>query len=84
MRTHADIIDRWPSIREYADDIGVPYVTAQVMRYRTNIHVRHWDAVVDAAAARGWSDITHELLARTRQKDRRVCPNHRADARSVA
>lgn len=65
MQSHVDIINRWPSLRAYAEEIGVAYGTAQVMRYRGSIHTRHWNAVVSAARKRGWSDVTHELLTRT-------------------
>ena len=83
MKSHTDIIDRWPSLRDYARDIRVAYVTAQVMRYRGSIHVRHWDAVVDAARGRGWSDITHELLSRTKPRSQSKHPSQRAYARSA-
>lgn len=83
MRSHTDIIDRWPSLATYASDIDVAYVTAQVMRYRGSIHPRHWDAVVDAARIRGWEDITHELLSRTRPKGRPKNPKARAEARAA-
>lgn len=81
MRSHTDIIDKWPTLSAYASDIGVAYVTAQVMRYRGSIHVRHWDAVVDAALKRGWQDVTHELLSRTKPKAPIKHPKQRAEAR---
>ena len=62
MLKFADIIDRWPSISIYADDIGVGYVTAQTMRYRDQINVRHWHAIVNAAEKRGL-DVSYETLA---------------------
>lgn len=68
METHTDIINRWPSLRAFADDICVKYVTAQVMRYRGAIGRHHWDAVVDAAQRRNFHDITHALLSRTAPK----------------
>ena len=68
MQTHRDIIDRWPSLSAYAEDIGAAYVTAQVMRFRGSIHPRWWDAVVEAAERRGWHDITHKALSATRPK----------------
>lgn len=59
------MIDRWPkpAIAQFADDVGLPYVTAQVMRYRNSISPCHWPEVVAAAQRRGFTDITHELLS---------------------
>lgn len=62
MQSFSDIIGRWPSIRAYADDIGVRYVTAQVMKHRDRIASDHWKAVVAAARKRGFKDITYDLL----------------------
>jgi hypothetical protein len=82
MNSHTDIIDLWPTLREYASDIGVPYGTAQVMRYRRSIHARHWDDVVMAARKRGLEGVTHEVLAHVKAKGRRS--KHRLDARVSA
>ncbi len=62
------VIDRWPkpSIAQFAEDVGIHYVTAQVMRHRNSIGPDHWPAVVDAAQRRGFSEITLELLCRLR------------------
>lgn len=82
MKDHADIIRLWPSISSFADDIGVEYVTAQVMKHRKSIHSRHWDAVVDAAAKRGLVFVTHKALSKTRPKSRPARrPKHRSEAR---
>lgn len=86
MISHSDIIARWGSIKEFAEDIGVLYVTAQVMKHRNSIHPRHWDAVITAAAARGIPGITYELLSRTRPRGRvivRPRPNRRAETRAA-
>lgn len=62
------VIDRWPkpSISQFADDVGIHYVTAQVMRHRNSISPDHWPAVVDAAQRRGFREITLDLLCRLR------------------
>jgi acid phosphatase class B len=65
MNDHRDIIDRWPSTRAFAEDIGVPYVNVNMMRQRRNIHFRHWDRVVEAAKERGIRGITLKLIAST-------------------
>lgn len=64
MDTFSDIIMRWPSLREFADDLGVPYVTAQVMKHRDSIAAEHWSAVVAGARARKIKGVSFELLAR--------------------
>jgi hypothetical protein len=63
MKTFTDVINLWPSLGEFAEDIGVNYVTAQVMKHRDSINSRHWLNVVKAAEARGFEQVTVELLA---------------------
>ena len=62
MNSFRDIIDLWPSIRDFANEIGVRYGTAQVMRYRNQLKDEHWQAVVSAAAKRGLP-VTLDMLA---------------------
>ena len=57
-----DIVDLWPNIQAFADDLGVPYVTAQSMKFRNNIHSRHWRAVIAAAQRHGFEGISYEVL----------------------
>lgn len=82
MKTFSDIIDLWPkpSIATFADDIGVVYVTAQVMRYRDSINSKHWDAVVAAAKRRGIHGVSLAVLAsiKSNEPDRRPRPKRRA------
>lgn len=63
MDTFTSIIDRWPSLQDYADDIGVQYVTAQLMRHRNSIASKHWKAVVGGAEKRQIEGVTLEALA---------------------
>ena len=69
MESHRDIIDLWPQVgsrsglQVFADDIGVPYGTAQVMRFRGSVHARHWLTMAKAAQKRGLTDVTVALLA---------------------
>lgn len=63
MDTFSSIIDRWPSLQDYADDIGVQYVTAQLMRHRNSIASNHWKAVVGGAEKRRIEGVTLEALA---------------------
>lgn len=61
--THADIINLWPSLSCFADDIDVPYVTAKAMRRRGSIPAGYWVRVVDRAKAREIPDVTFARLA---------------------
>lgn len=63
METFRDIIDRWPSLPEFAADIDVIYVTAQAMHRRDGIDDAYWKAMVEAAQRRGIEGVTLDLLA---------------------
>jgi hypothetical protein len=69
----AQLIDLWPekpgsSVRNFAIDLDVPYVTAQLMRYRNNVHPRHWAKLVEAAKRRRLVGIDMGLLATLAQE----------------
>lgn len=64
-QSHAEIIGLWPSLGEFAADIGVSYGTAKQMRRRNSIADDHRPAVVAKAEIRGLTGITFELLSRT-------------------
>jgi hypothetical protein len=80
MTTYTEIIDRWPSLSTYADDIGVRYGTAQVMRYRGSIPAKYWKRVVTAAARRGIEGVSLDLLASIEAEPR----PRRSDSNQVA
>lgn len=66
--TFDSLIRKWPSLSAFADDIGVPYETGRMMRWRSSIADEHWMAVVAAASRRGIRDdagrpISIETLA---------------------
>lgn len=64
MVTFADLVNQWPSIRTFADDIGVEYPTAKAMRHSGRlIPARYWLRMVRAARARDIKLVTYELLA---------------------
>ena len=50
---HSDIINLWPSLGDFAGDIGVEYGTAKAMRRRSSIPPTYWSAVISAAKNRG-------------------------------
>lgn len=65
MMTPSGIISQWPTISDFARDIGLKRAShGTLMKLRGRIPVEHWNAVVGAARERGFSEITLEALAR--------------------
>ena len=64
MFSFRQIIDRWPSLGDLAQDAGVAYGTAKQWRLRNSIPARYWPWVVNAAAHRGIQGVTLETLSR--------------------
>ena len=62
FQSHRDIIEAWDDLREFADDIGVKFNTARGMQQRSSIHLRYWDAVIDAAKRRKIKGINQTVL----------------------
>lgn len=63
MSDFHSIIKAWPSLSEFAADVGVEYGTAKQWCRRNSIPPVHWLTVCEAAQARGMEDITVESLA---------------------
>lgn len=63
MNSFADAINRWPSLRTFAEDIGVDYVTAQVMKHRDSVSDKYWMRMVSCAEQRRIDGVTLEFLA---------------------
>ena len=61
--THAQIIDLWPSLAEFAGDISVQYGTAKAMRRRSRVPDEYCIALVRAAETRGLKGVSLEALA---------------------
>lgn len=56
IRQPRDIIDLWPTISEFASDIGLKhYQSGYRMRERNSINKRHWEKIVEAGKRRGVS-----------------------------
>lgn len=62
---HRAVIALWPSLGEYADDIGAEYGTAKQHRRRNSIPDAYRSAVVSAARRRKFAGISFELLTKT-------------------
>lgn len=71
-KTFEDVLALWVSPTELSVDLGVPYVTAQMMRRRKSIGVDHWPAVIRAAKRKGVrldnDDLVQMRLAKSRQR----------------
>jgi len=63
MTTHTDIINEWPSLSDFADDLGVQYGTAKAMRRRGSIPPEHWIVLIARARERKIRGVTLETLA---------------------
>ncbi|MCF1449414.1 hypothetical protein GOZ83_10715 [Agrobacterium vitis] len=61
--THADIINLWPSIAEFARDIGASYETAKAMRRRSSIPAGYWVRVVESSQYRHFQEVSFPTLA---------------------
>lgn len=61
--THADLINLWPSLSEFAADLSVEYGTAKAMRRRSSIPSEYWLVVVRSAETREIDGVTLEALA---------------------
>lgn len=61
--THADIINQWPSLSEFAADLSIEYGTAKAMRRRSSIPSEYWLTVVRKANSREIVGVTLEELA---------------------
>jgi hypothetical protein len=62
FQSHRDIIDAWPTLQDYAADVGVKFNTARGMRQRSSIHMRYWDEVIAAAKRRRIRGINQNVL----------------------
>lgn len=58
-----EVIGLWPSLGEFAQDIGVVENTAKLMRFRDSIHSKYWVKIVDSAKTRKIKGISLVLLA---------------------
>lgn len=61
--TAEDLIARWPSDRDFTDDLGVRPQEAVIWRYRGYIPTDQWPSLLEAAGARGIGVTLAELGA---------------------
>jgi len=67
MNSFREIIDAWPSRKDFVADMGVTDVNAQVMYHRDSVSSRRWATLVPAAQKRG-IPVSYEMLAGIKAK----------------
>lgn len=67
----------WDTHAAFSADMGIPYVTAQVMRHRKSIGDRHWPKLIKLLRAKGINLSEGDLLA---MKHRRAAEQKRVAA----
>lgn len=60
------LIEEWPTITEFAAEVGCGYEAARQMRRRQSISPDHWPRVVSVSKERGIAGVTFEWLAEQR------------------
>lgn len=61
--SHTDFIKMWPTLSDFASDLGVQYGTAKAMRRRNSIPPLYWPVMVERARARRLKGVTERALA---------------------
>lgn len=61
--THEDLINLWPTLKAFSEDIDVPYGTAKAMRRRKSIPASYWPVMVERSRARRIKGVTLQALA---------------------
>jgi hypothetical protein len=63
--TVTDLICRWPTVRDFATDIGCGVEAAFQMKKRNRIAPERWSRVAAAAAEKGIPGIDHDWFMAT-------------------
>jgi hypothetical protein len=80
MKTFIDVVSRWKDNPELAADLGVTSGLVACWKHRDNIPAEHWPNLVSAAKARGWADITYDLLGQILAEKKGVRRFERSEA----
>jgi hypothetical protein len=62
MHNLSDLTGLWPSVADFARDIGVKPSHAHTMLVRGNIPVVYWPKIIQAADGRGIKGVTSEAM----------------------
>ena len=69
FQTVDDIFGLWPSVSEFARDIGLKREShGTIMKRRQSIPATHWPRIVEAAKKRGFKGITLAVLSEIHSK----------------
>lgn len=66
--SHRPLINRWPSIKALAEDLGVGYETAKGIRRRGWIPDRYYEKAVTGARKRSFHEVTRKRLSQLADK----------------
>jgi hypothetical protein len=84
VKSVESLLRRWPSVSEFARDIGIAPNHAQTMKARGSIPVEYWPATIAAAKARHIGGVTAECLMNLHARGRGAgAKSSRASARTV-
>lgn len=64
LESFTDVIRLWPTLADFAQDIGVEVTHAQTIKNRNSIPAKYWWTLTKAAKKRGLKIINIETLAR--------------------
>lgn len=64
MQTHRTLISKWPSLEDFAEDIGVVENTAKQMAMRNSVNGGYWLAAAQGAERRGIDGASLEIWAK--------------------
>jgi hypothetical protein len=59
----SELIAKWPTIAEFASEVGCGYEAARKMSARGRVGPRHWSSVVAASERKGIEGVTFDWLA---------------------
>lgn len=65
-----DLLSRWKTFREFADEIGCGYEAVRKFRDRESIPPSYWEAIISAAERKGIPGVNWEWLGRENAKTR--------------
>lgn len=65
-----ELISRWPTVAEFAADLGCAYQAARKMKDRQSISPSHWPRIIDLCADKGIPGVNWEWLGREMAKNK--------------
>lgn len=64
-----EIIDKWPSIADFAEDLDINSMHARALKYRNSLPPKYWLRVEEGARKRGIGGIDIKALAHIAQSE---------------